>query len=72
MTATRTTSIIAQTLIAAAFAIVVFGAVQAVATSKAAASSYTAPTYGSVMLERFRVRRAHTQCLRDSFYTPLG
>ncbi len=49
MTATRTTSLIAQTLIAAALAIVMFGAFQAV-TSKASAS-YTAPTYGSVMLD---------------------
>ncbi len=49
MTATRTTSFIARTLIAAAFAIVVVGAFQAV-TSKASAS-YTAPTYGSVMLD---------------------
>ncbi len=50
MTATRPTSFIAQTLIAAAFAIVMFGAFQAVA-SKASAASYTAPTYGSAMLD---------------------
>ncbi len=51
MTATRTTSLIAQTLIAAAFAVVMFGgAFQAVA-SKASAGSYTAPTYGSAMLD---------------------
>jgi hypothetical protein len=50
MTATRLTSFIAQTLIAAAFAIVVFGAFQAI-TSKASAASYSAPAYGSAMLD---------------------
>jgi uncharacterized metal-binding protein len=49
MTATRTTSLIAQTLIAAAFAIVMFGAIQAATTLKVSAS-YVAPTYGSIML----------------------
>ena len=50
MTAARTASLIAQTLIAAVFAVLVFGATQAVA-SKSATSSYVAPTYGSVMLD---------------------
>ena len=49
MTATRPASLIAQTLLAAAFAVLVFGAVQAV-TSKASAS-YTAPAYGAAMLD---------------------
>ncbi len=51
MTATRTPSLIAQTLIAAVFAVLVFGATQAVA-SKSSTSSYVAPTYGSAMLDR--------------------
>ena len=52
MTATRTASPITQTLIAAVFAVLVFGATQAVA-SKASASnaSYVAPTYGAAMLD---------------------
>ena len=49
MTATRTASLIAQALIVAVFAILVFGATQAVA-SKSSTSSYVAPTYGSAML----------------------
>jgi hypothetical protein len=48
MTTARLTSIIAQTLIAAAFAVVVFGTVQAVA-SKVSAASYSAPTYSSAL-----------------------
>jgi hypothetical protein len=51
MTATRTASLITQTLIVAVFAVLVFGATQAVA-SKSSTSSYVAPTYGAAMLDR--------------------
>ena len=52
MAATRTASLIAQTLIVALFAVLVFGATQAVASkSSASVASYTAPTYGSAMLD---------------------
>ncbi len=46
MTASRTTNLIASGLISLAFAIVLFGAAQAIT-----ASAYSAPTYGSVMLD---------------------
>lgn len=49
MTATRTASLIAQTMIVALFAVLALGVTQAVA-SKSPTSSYTAPTYGSAML----------------------
>ena len=49
MTAARTRSLIAQTLIAAAVSILVIGAVQAL-TASASAPAYSAPAYGSVML----------------------
>jgi hypothetical protein len=49
MTATCTASLIAQTLIAAAFAVLAFAAVQAL--SSKASASYTAPAFGSVMLD---------------------
>jgi hypothetical protein len=52
MTASRTTNLIASGLISLAIAIVLFGAAQAITTSAAAsAASYSAPTYGSVMLD---------------------
>ena len=44
MTAPRTPSLIAQTLIAAVFAVLAFGATQAIASKSAA-------TYGSAMLD---------------------
>lgn len=50
MTAPRTRSLIAQTLIVAMVSVLVLGASQAIA-SKSAASSYTAPTYGTAMLD---------------------
>ena len=50
MTAPRTRSLIAQTLIVAVVAVLVLGATQATA-SRSASASYTAPTYGSVMLD---------------------
>ena len=51
MTAPRTRSLIAQTLIAAVVAVLVLGASHAMA-SKSAPAPYTAPAYGSAMLDR--------------------
>jgi uncharacterized membrane protein len=52
MTAPRTRSLIAQTLIAAAVSVLVLGAVQALtASASASASAYSAPAYGSAMLD---------------------
>ena len=50
MTAPRTCSLVAQTLIAAVVALVVLGATHALA-SRSPSASYTAPAYGSVMLD---------------------
>ena len=47
MTATRTPSLIAQTLIAAVLAVLVLGAVQTVTAS----ASASAPAYGSPLLD---------------------
>ena len=51
MTATRTMNFIASGLISLAFAIAMFSATQAVSTPASASAAYTAPTYGSAMLE---------------------
>ncbi len=50
MTAPRTCSLVAQTLIAAVVALVVLGATHALA-SRSPSASYTAPAYGSDMLD---------------------
>ncbi len=51
MTATRTVNFIASGLISLAFAVAMFTAAQAVSTSASASAAYTAPTYGSAMLD---------------------
>lgn len=53
MTTSRTPGLIAQTLIAAVFAVLALGTVQALtATAKASSSAFSAPAYGSAMLDR--------------------
>ena len=51
MTASPTMNFIASGLISLAFAVAMFAATQAVSTSASASAAYTAPTYGSAMLD---------------------